>query len=198
MAGPFAEAPFSPFVVSPLNTVPKKDTDDRRVITDLSWPFGSSVNDGISSESYLGEEVTLKYASIESVCALVLEVGEGAHIYKRDLKQAYRQIPVDPGDYCLLGYYWNDNLYFDVVLAMGQRNAAMACTRTTSAVMFIHRCRGCRGANYLDDLIGVAPPLHLPHRVCGFVITPTRAWYPGKIQQSMSPVDATNRFRGAD
>ena len=66
---------------------------------------------------------------------MVLEVGPGAHIYKRDLRHAYRQIPVDPADYRYLGYFWQDMLYFDSVLAMGQRNAAMACSRTTNAVI---------------------------------------------------------------
>ena len=48
VAGPFAATPFHDgFVVSPLNTVAKRDCNERRVIVDLSWPRGSSVNDGI-------------------------------------------------------------------------------------------------------------------------------------------------------
>lgn len=46
-AGPFDAVPFTDgFVVSPLNTVPKRDSDERRVIVDLSWPCSISVNDG--------------------------------------------------------------------------------------------------------------------------------------------------------
>ena len=41
---------------------------------------------------------------------------------------------------------------------MGQRNAAMACSRTTDAVMFMHSQDGYTGFNYLDDLIGVSSP----------------------------------------
>ena len=89
---------------------------------------------------------------------MIIEVGKGAHIYKRDLRHAYRQIPVDPRDYRFLGYYWNDMFFFDTVLAMGQRNAAMACSRTTDAIMFMHAQDGYSGTNYLDDLIGVAHP----------------------------------------
>ena len=87
---------------------------------------------------------------------MVLQVGKGALIYKRDLRHAYRQIPIDPSDYRYLGYHWNDDLYFDTVLAMGQRNAAMACSRTTNAIMHMHHEDGYLGTNYLDDLIGVA------------------------------------------
>ena len=159
IAGPFETNPLSsPIVISPLNSVPKSGTDDRRVIVDLSWPHGKAVNDGISKNLYLGEEFELHYTSVERICSLVRKIGPGALIYKRDLKQAYRQFPVDPSDYCYLGYFWKDMLYFDSVLCMGQRNAGMACARSTDAVMYIHREDGHEGESYLDDLIGVSPP----------------------------------------
>ena len=90
---------------------------------------------------------------------MIRDIVPGAMIYKRDLKQAYRQFPVDPSDYRYLGYYWEVHFYFDTVLAMGQRNAAMACSRSTAAIMYIHRQYGYSGASYLDDLIGVSSPL---------------------------------------
>ena len=38
VAGPFDAVPFPDgFVVSPLTTVPKRDSDERSVIVDLSW-----------------------------------------------------------------------------------------------------------------------------------------------------------------
>ena len=158
--GPFESNPLSaPLIVSPMNSVPKaSSTDERRVIVDLSWPHGASVNDGISKDVYLGELINLHYASVQQVCEMVIEVGRGAHIYKRDLRHAYRQIPVDPRDYKYLGYFWNNSLYFDTALAMGQRNAAMACSRTTKAVMYMHAADGYTGTSYLDDLIGVEYP----------------------------------------
>ena len=159
IVGPFKQNPLSvPLIVSPMNTVPKSSEDERRVIVDLSWPHGASVNDGISKNIYLGELINLHYASVEQVCQMVMRVGKGAHIYKRDLRHAYRQIPVDPRDFRYLGYFWNDDYYFDTVLAMGQRNAAMACSRTTDAIMYMHAQDGFEGTNYLDDLIGVADP----------------------------------------
>ena len=124
----------------------------------MSWPLGGSVNDGISKDVYLGEVIDLHYASVEQVCSMVNEIGPGALIYKRDLRHAYRQIAVDPRDYCYLGYYWDGMYFFDTVLAMGQRNAAMACARTTDAVIYMHRDDGYNATNYLDDLIGVSDP----------------------------------------
>ena len=159
MAGPFPVNPISvPLHLSPMNTVPKNESDERRIIADLSWPLGASVNDNISSDTYLGEECSLRYTTIEDICNLVVQLGQGCVVYKRDLRKAYRQIPVDPGDYRFLGYQWKGVFYFDTALVMGQRNAAMACQRTTNGVMHIHRQRGHDGAAYLDDLIGVSPP----------------------------------------
>ena len=158
IVGPFNKNPFSvPIMVSPMNTVPKANDDERRVIVDLSWPHGFSVNDGISKDHYLGEVINLHYASVADVCQMVLSVGVGSVIYKRDLRRAYRQIPVDPRDYCYLGYNWENEFYFDTVLCMGQRNAAFACSRTTKAVMYMHEAGGHMGTSYLDDLIGVSP-----------------------------------------
>ena len=157
--GPFQKNPFStPLVTSPLNSVPKAGEQDRRVIVDLSWPIGNAVNDGISKDTYLNEPIDLRYTSVEEVCNMVLAIGRGAVLYKRDLRRAYRQIPVDPRDYCYLGYIWNKQWFVDTVLAMGQRNAAMACSRTTRAVMYMHSENGYVGTSYLDDLIGVSDP----------------------------------------
>ena len=160
IAGPFSSNPFSiPIMVSPLNSVPKSSIHERRVIVDLSWPKGSgSVNSGISKEFYLEEKIEIHYVTVTDVCCMVTDIGSGAVIYKRDLRQAYRQFPVDPADYHLLGYYWNGQYFFDTVLAMGQRNAGIGCSRVTRAVMHIHGKGGHRGASYLDDLIGVSHP----------------------------------------
>ena len=62
LLGPFSESPFtSPIWVSPLNTTDKRDSPDRRVMMDLSFPPGNSINDRIPKDSYLGEETSLRY-----------------------------------------------------------------------------------------------------------------------------------------
>ena len=120
-AEPFDAPPFPDgFVVSPLNTVAKRDSQERRVIVDLSWPCGSSVNDGIPSGSFLGELLELTYPTIDAIVSAIVSLGRGCMLYKRDLRKAYRQFPVDPHDYHLLGYTWNRQFYFDTVLTMGQ------------------------------------------------------------------------------
>lgn len=49
ICGPFTSNPFDTnCVISPLLCVPKRDSDEPRVVHDLSFPEGFSVNDGIS------------------------------------------------------------------------------------------------------------------------------------------------------
>ena len=103
--GPFSSNPLDCEIkLNPLNTTPKRDSQERRVIVDLSFPKKASVNSGIDKGTYLGEPVKLKYPSVDSLVELVKSKGRGCALYKRDLKRAYRQIPIDPGDIHLLGF----------------------------------------------------------------------------------------------
>ena len=138
IAGPFDTVPLAQgFVVSPLNTVEKRDSEESRVIVDLSWPYGHSLNDGIPNDSYLEKPLVLRYPTIDDMVDAVVTLGRGCHLYKRDLRKAYCQFPVDPKDYPFLGYTWDNHFYFDNILTMGLRSAAMACQRSTLAVAWI-------------------------------------------------------------
>ena len=126
-------------------TVGKRDSEERRVIVDLSWPCGHSVNDGIPSDSYLGEPLVLRYPTIDNIVDAVVALGHDCHLYKRDIQKVYRQFPVDSKDYPFLGYTWDKHFYFDTILTMGLRSAAMACQRSTSAVAWIPSQQGLFG-----------------------------------------------------
>ena len=57
VAGPFSLPPFSGrLAVSPLNSVPKKDSAERRIILDLSGPLNTSVNARIDKSLHEGVE----------------------------------------------------------------------------------------------------------------------------------------------
>ncbi|CAH3103573.1 unnamed protein product, partial [Porites lobata] len=67
----------------------------------IGCPKGASVNDGICKDFYLGEPPTsdphLSYSE------RIVQFGPGCLLFKRNLKRAYIQLPVDPYDYPLLG-----------------------------------------------------------------------------------------------
>ena len=102
--GPFTENPFQCSVfLSPLNSVPKKDSNERRIILDLSYHSGSSVNEFVSKDFYLGKKVTLTYPGVDDLVAILKTKGKGCLLFKRDLKRAYRQIGIDISDSSLVG-----------------------------------------------------------------------------------------------
>jgi hypothetical protein len=154
--GPFTANPlFLPLAFSPLNTVDKPGSRERRIIMDLSFPHGHSVNSGITKGEYLGELWQLTYPTVDSFAALVRDKGVGCLMFKRDLKRAYRQFAVDPGDIHLLAFFWRGHVFIDHSLPFGLRSAAFLCQRVTCAIAFLMRLRGASLCNYLDDFGGV-------------------------------------------
>lgn len=157
--GPFKVNPFShELVYSPLNTVPK-GVDRRRVILDLSWPKDNSVNSFIDKHTYLGEESVLSLPRVDRLVTIVCNKGPGCLLFKRDLKRAFRQLPVDPADWGFLAYHFQSHIFIDMVLPNGLRSAVLCCQRTTSAVVFMFQQRGFDAINYIDDLGGADTPV---------------------------------------
>ena len=153
--GPFYKNAFGKEArVSPLDTRPKKDSEELRVILNLSYPFeGPSVNANISKEYYAsGEEINLTYPSTDDLARLVKMKGKGSKIFIRDLRKAYRQLWMCPGSILWLGFMFNDRFYFDMTLSMGSRSAAYCCQHTTNGISHIYKGLGYEDVNYLDDL----------------------------------------------
>ena len=61
---------------------------------------------------------------MDALAALIYKQGPGCVMFKRDLKRAYRQIRVCPGDIRKLGYVWRGKTYLDKVVSMGLRSGA--------------------------------------------------------------------------
>ena len=157
--GPFKCNPFScPCVVSPLQTVPKRDSSKLRVVHDLSFPEGVSVNSGIPKDSYLTHECKLVLPGVDRLVHFIRLRGRHCHIYKKDLARAFRQIPLDPKDVPLLGFVVDNQLYFHTRFPFGLRSATMVCQRVAKAVIHILTSEGYLADVYIDDFYGVEIP----------------------------------------
>ena len=154
--GPFKEAPIPNLRYSPLMTVPKEETK-RRVIIDFSFPAGRSINDGIPKATYLDFKVEFCLPSVQAMIARINFLGKGCHLYKKDLKHAFRQFSIDPGDYEYTGIIWNGNIYIDTRLAMGLRSSAYCCQSVTQIVANIASERA-HTLVYFDDFGGAELP----------------------------------------
>ena len=71
IAGPFNTPPMDPLWVSPVGVVPKKIKGEYRMIQHLSYPKGSSVNDGIPRE-----RSTVHYATVDDAISSIKKMRE--------------------------------------------------------------------------------------------------------------------------
>lgn len=157
--GPFPCNPLSAnCVVSPLMWLPKRDSTERRIVHDLSFLEISSVSDGISSDHYLDNIFQLRLPGIDGLVEFVNAKVRGCHVFKKDLRPAFRQILVDPTDYHLLGMSVNDALYFHTSLPFGLGSATLICQRTTKSAVYILNNEGISVDVYIDDFYGAELP----------------------------------------
>lgn len=155
IVGPFPSKPFTPWTrESPLMTRPKKDSDNRRVIVDLSFPEGSAVNDGINIQSIYGVDTTYSLPSVQDLVAYIQAVKGTAWLWKADLSRAYRQLRVDPIDTPLLGVQFDGQIYVDLCPPFGCRSSSSACQRVSQAVVYLMAQEGFTVLAFLDDFAG--------------------------------------------
>ena len=154
LGGPYGSPPFTYMQTSPLMTKPKKDATHRRVIMDLSWPPMYSINDAIKGKEYVDGDMTITLPTIEYMEGRILELGQGAYLYKTDLARGYRQLRVDPSDWPLLGFMHEGKYYFDICPPFGLRTSALCMQRTAEAISWIHGKKGYISRPYLDDFGG--------------------------------------------
>ena len=161
LLGPFKNSPFSTrWAISPISTRPKRQNpDDRRTIVDLSFPsWGVSVNSEIPPGEYLGDPICIILPTVDRVAYQIFIMGRGTPMYGRDFKRSFHQLPLDPGDYGLVGIQWDGELFFSKVVPMGLRTACYIQQRVTEAVVHIHNKNGHWLVGYVDDFLGVSPP----------------------------------------
>jgi len=79
--------PFPHFVGSPLGAIPKKHSNPPRyrLIHDLSWPSGRSVNDFSPLDKF-----TCQYDTLDHAISFIKQAGPATQMSKLDLLDAYR------------------------------------------------------------------------------------------------------------
>ena len=111
-----------------------------------------SVNDGISSE-----EFSLQYVTVDNAISLITQHGPGAYLAKVDVKSAFRTCPVRREDWSLLGIEWDGKYYFERVLPFGLRSSPFIFNTVADALEWILQNKFCLPAilHYLDDYLNV-------------------------------------------
>ena len=151
--GPFDTPPISDLHVSPFMTREKPGAPHRRVIIDLSFPTGKSVNAGVDSEQYLGSKFLLTLPTIDTITNKLVKLGRGALLYKIDISRAFRHVKIDPADYKYLG---KKKYFLDSCLPFGFQHGSAIFQRLSDAVRYIMNSKGHQVTNYIDDIVGYA------------------------------------------
>ena len=125
-----------------------------RLIVDLSYPKGASVNDRVDPEL-----CSLCYASIDAAASTVVKKGRGAMLAKLDIANPYHIVPVHPDVRPLLGMKWKGKLYVDTALLFGLRLAPKVFKAVADALEWVLHNRGaCDMIHYLDDYLFIGTP----------------------------------------
>ena len=135
-------------------TAEKKESLKRQVIIDLSFPQGSSVNDGVAKNYFQGEPATYVLPTAHDLAQLIIGRGPGSFIWKTDLERAYRQLRSDPLDYPLMGISHKGKHYIDICPSFGSRGSSAAQQRVSSAICFLMTKKGFNTLAYVDDFCG--------------------------------------------
>lgn len=140
-------------VVSPLGLVPKHDGGWRR-IHKLSYPPGSSVNESIPDSAS-----AIQYVSIDNIFDLIRTSGRGCYIIKRDIRDAFRNIPVAPADRPLLAFSWGNKTYMECCLPFGLTTAPFIFNLFAEGLNWLLTAYLPLASivHYLDDFISILP-----------------------------------------
>ena len=156
VAGPFPLVSLRDAVIlNRFGVIPKAHKPGSwRLIVDLSFPHGCSVNEGISAN-----DASMAYSSVEDAAQVVTKLGKNTLLAKIDIASAFRIIPVHPDDRHLLGMKWKNEVFIDKQLPFGLRSAPVLFNAVADALEWILRKRGISHViHHLDDFLVFGTP----------------------------------------
>ena len=155
ISGPYPPSTCPGIHINRFGVIPKNHQQDKwRLITDLSHPSGSSVNDGIPSQL-----CTLTYVTIDDAVLSILKSGRSTMLAKIDIKNAFRLLPVHPADRHLLGMKWRGCVYIDHCIPFGLCSAPKLFNILVDLLAWIMEDAGVSYLiHYLDDYLTMGPP----------------------------------------
>ena len=187
-----------------MGVVIKKCSDSvkYRIIHDLSWPPGDSVNDHIDPDIYC-----CIYASFDQAVSLIKKQGVGTLMAKLDLADAFKHIQVHPKDWLLLCSSWDTTQADSSVLRQYYINLFLPFGLCSSPAVFNHYANTLEFAMwansindlllYLNDYFTAGPTgtgecqhnINKMVEVCremGFVVNPSKVTSPSPITSFLS------------
>ena len=151
LVGPWASPPCKDFVSSPIGAFLKSGSSNKvRVIHDLSFPPGNSVNDHIDPDQF-----RLTYKSIDDAVGICMSYSQPCYLAKSDLRSAFNSITVNPKFWHKLGFEWQGMFYASACLPFGLRSSPALFDIFARGLEFMSISRGMSpgSIHYLDDTL---------------------------------------------
>ena len=205
LEGPFDSPPHRFFRASPLGAFPKKRSEKIRVIHDLSWPPGKSVNEFINKHDY-----AFNFSTIDEAVQRCKQYNT-PYMVKLDITDAYMHCTVRPEDRHLLGFTWEENgvkeYWQYAVLPFGLSSSPKLFNDHAEALKYIMISRGASGdtLHYLDDFWSVSDSAEDARKsldiMCdtiersGMVIQEEKTSGPGRIIEYLGIIIDTNLWQ---
>ena len=158
MLGPFDAPPFTWTHISPMMTRPKSSTnqDERRIIVDLSFPPESNVNMAITPNVIFGDLYPNRLPTVDDLASILRKHEYRGYMYSVDISRAYRNFPIDPIDWPIMGITVPPLVYIDVAMPFGARSSSLHMNMIAQFILRFLRQKGVEALIYLDDLVGYA------------------------------------------
>ena len=157
IVGPTSDICSEVYHCSPLLSQPK-DNDKRRIILNLSHPYGNSVNENVPRDKFDGHKFTLKFPSVDDIVGKIISLkDQDPVLYKIDVARAFINIRVDPVDAVKLGIHWQGEYVLDLRVAFGWAHGSATFQRLSDTIVYIMNWKGYDLVAYIDDYIGIAP-----------------------------------------
>ena len=136
LLGPFSKIPFQEYRINPIGLAEHKYTGKKRLIVDMSAPHNNlehpSLNSLIDKEAH-----SLQYVTIDDAIRLIKSLGPGSLLFKTDISDAFKLVPIRPDLWPYHGISWNRQFYFYSRLVFGSRSSPKIFDNLSVALCWI-------------------------------------------------------------
>ena len=151
IAGPYLRPPLRGFKVVPRGL--KEEPTKFRPLSEANRPVGDAVNESIPRATDI--QLTRAQDIEKKITATYARTGS-VWMAKRDIKAAYRTMPVRPEDWQLQGIKWDGQYYIDKRMSFGCRSSVDQWLRFSDALAWALLRWGVHALHYVDDFIFIA------------------------------------------
>lgn len=148
LIGPMERAPFAPWA---HGSRPKQNSDKRRIISDLTYPY--IIYEYIINNGVWGQEREHSLPTIDDAVGRIGQIRSGAYMCSIDIARAYKKFKSDPLDWPLLCLQWDNSYYCDISMPFGSRASSYHMQTVTNALVNVLENNGIYAHVYLDDLV---------------------------------------------